>query len=591
MLKIKELTIERFRSIKNIKFCIDTSYNQIALCGQNNVGKTNTLRAINLFFNPQDYQQTVDMPRIKVATGGASVHPKISLTFVNEMNEMFKITRDIALFLTNEDEGLSGKKNGQKLELPEVKKILNECEFVFIESVNVVVPDLIDKLTENVIDVKYDRARFSKLKKDLKNAYDAYVGGLKGVLAEFAKEISGTFKNFQSSWSVTFSTPESPQKFRQLISDEVSLELDDNGSLGVSNKGAGLQRLAAILLYFEAISRQRNKKNVFVCIDEPDVYLHEGLQRKLKKFFDDKTASVQLFYTTHSKTFVNPCHLQNVFLLSANYEQQFSVRKQRKIGVAETNLVDISQKSGYEMICEHLGIELDEYEPLKQNNIVVEGNCDKNYIVNLCKFFGIIYPNIISLNGCTNAEKFLNFYESYYKNASKSSKPKIKVIFDNDAAGNEAFEKMKKKKDHYPNLEMEFILIPNFLGEIQKNNPNNEIEDFIYPEVFCFLLNNILERMGLNKINEKDVCTRLKQNAFKNQGILAICESLKNEANPDNGTKVVLTSSSSNTDRLKESLAENFKIEGKKKLQTMLSECDRKYPEVHKFLVDVCSFL
>lgn len=590
MLKIKEITIERFRSIKNIKLNIDASYNQTALCGQNNVGKTNTLRAINLFFNPQDYQQAVDMPRIKVATGGTSVHPKISLTFVNETDELYKITRDIARFLSNDEEGLSGKKNNQKLTLAEVRKILKECEFVFIESVNVFMPGLIDKLTEDVIDVKYDRARFSHLKKELKVAYDAYVGGLKGILDEFAKEISGTFKNFQSSWSVAFSTPQSPQKFRQLISDEVSLELDDSGSLGILNKGAGLQRLAAILLYFEAISRQRNKKNVFVCIDEPDVYLHEGLQRKLKKFFDEKTSLMQLFYTTHSKTFVNPCNLQNVFLLSANYEQQYSVRKQRNINVAETKVVDITQEQGYEMICEHLGIERDEYEPLKQNNIIVEGNCDKNYITGLCKFFGLNIPNIISLNGCSNAEKFLNFYESYYRSVNNVAKPKVKLIFDNDAAGNDAYKLIKKKQNNYPHIELEVMLIPNFLGEIQSNNPNNEIEDFLYPEVFCFLLNNNLCRMKLKKLDEKKVCLRLTQNSFKNQGILAICETLKNEENPEDGTKVVLTISSSNTDRFKESLAENFKVEGNKKLQLMLTSCDKKYPKVREYLQNLCSF-
>ena len=47
---------------------IDPSYNQIAFCGKNNVGKTNTLRAINLFFHPESYQMSEDMPKFMDAT-------------------------------------------------------------------------------------------------------------------------------------------------------------------------------------------------------------------------------------------------------------------------------------------------------------------------------------------------------------------------------------------------------------------------------------------------------------------------------------------------------------------------------------------
>lgn len=49
MLKIADLEISCFRSILNLKLCIESEPNLISICGENNVGKTNTLRAINLF--------------------------------------------------------------------------------------------------------------------------------------------------------------------------------------------------------------------------------------------------------------------------------------------------------------------------------------------------------------------------------------------------------------------------------------------------------------------------------------------------------------------------------------------------------------
>ena len=582
---MRKVKIERFRSIMSMELIIDTSYNQIAFCGKNNVGKTNTLRAINLFFHPECYQQTEDMPKLKYATGGAAIHPKISIEFYDEIsNVSYALSRD---FSKNDEDGLVGKKGKNALSLDEIKKILKNFEFIYIESVNVFMPSLIEKLTDDIIDVRYDKSRFSQLKGALKKAYDEYIDGLDGILKNFAEEISSTFKQFQSSWSVAFQLPKKPQKFRELISDEVSLKLDDSGSIGVDNKGAGLQRLAAILLCFETILRQRSKKSIFICIDEPDVFLHEGLQRKLKNFFDEKMRSMQLFYTTHSKIFVNPCNLKNVFLLSASYEPKFSVRKNQNINVVKTNLVDINQESGYKMICEHLGIENFEYEPLKECNIIVEGNCDKRYIKELCKFFSIDCPNIISANGATNVEKYLNFYESYYKNNETEKRKFVRILLDNDNTGRSCEAKLKSNS--YPHLAIDIKLMPNFNGVVIEGKPNNEIEDFIYPELFCDLLNYILSKMGLKSISKDQVCKKIEQKAFKSAGILNLCDYEVKVNNPDD-CRIHLTSSDNGTSQLKENLAKNFKLDGNRKMQVLLEEYDKKHPEVKNTLLSICSF-
>ena len=572
----------------SMELIVDTSFNQIAICGKNNVGKTNTLRAINLFFHPECYQQPEDMPKLKHATGGASIHPKISIEFYDEPSKAsFHIIRDLAKI--DENEGLSGKKGRENLPVEEIKKILKNCDFIYIESVNVFMPSLIEKLTDDIIDIRYDKSRFSQIKGALKDAYDQYIDGLDKILKSFAKEISNTFIQFQPSWSVAFQLPQKPQKFRELISDDVTLKLDDSGSIGVDNKGAGLQRLAAILLHFETISRQRNRKNTFICIDEPDAFLHEGLQRKLKAFFDEKMKSMQLFYTTHSKVFVNPCNLKNVFLLSASYEKQFSVRKNREINVVKTNLEDIGQESGYKMICEHLGIENNEYEPLEQYNFIVEGECDKKYIKNLCKFFNIRCPQIIPAGGVSNVVKYLEFYESYYKTAPNDQKKHVRVLLDNDHAGRECLSKINIKK--YPHIIIDALLMPNFNGEVLKQGkPNNEIEDFIYPELFCHLLNYVLAKMKLKRIDSSFVCKNIGEQSFKNAGILDLCEHEKNKMNPHDGYRCHLNTSGDDSNQMKENLAKCFQIDGDRKMQALLEDCDKRHPEVRKFLQHICSF-
>lgn len=601
MIKIKEIQIERFRSIINMSFQISEDNNLIAVCGQNNVGKTNSLRAINVFFNPEQYDPKNDMPRIKHATGGGATHPKITLTLYDDKaNRFYCIVRKMDKYCKGAEDLsgyqyiLRGKKKTDKVEmgLKEIEELLKQIEFVYVESINVLMPELIDKLTNDVIDVQYNKARFSETKKKLKESYDLYVDGLREIMDSFAQDISQTFKSFQPNWSVKFNVPKYSETFRQLISDDVYLQLDDCGSIGIEDKGAGLQRLATVLLQFEMLGRLHTKKQVIACIDEPDVYLHEGLQRKLKKFFDEKSETMQLIYTTHSKVFINPYNMKNVFLLSANQHIQYSERKKRDISVVETYLENIENEEGYRKICQHLGIENTIAEPLDNFNLIVEGQCDKMYISELCRFFGIEEPNIISLNGADNAVKFLEFYEAYYSSVQNENTPIIKLLLDNDSKGREVYNKLKSKKKDYKALKVECLLTQNFLGDAdvraEHNSTNNEIEDLIYPEVICYLINSILPKMKLNKMNTKSICKNITKRSFKIKGILSLCDHEKDEKNPEEGVKISFCSSSNNTNQFKNTMAEMFKVEANINLLDLLVECDLKYPYVRTYITDIC---
>ena len=245
MIKLSNVSIERFRSIMKIDYDICLDYNLIAFCGQNNVGKTNTLRAINTFFNPEIYVPEIDMPRIKNATGGAATHPKITITFYDDKSlEYYSITRNFAK-VTSKSNGLEGyaytlnktrKENKKKLSETELEHFLEKIEFAYIESINILMPELVEKLTNEVIDVQYDKARFSETKRKLKESYDSYIDGLKEILDSFALDISDTFKSFKNDWSVKFNVPKNSDTFRELISDDVRLELDDCGSVGIEDK-------------------------------------------------------------------------------------------------------------------------------------------------------------------------------------------------------------------------------------------------------------------------------------------------------------------------------------------------------------------
>lgn len=597
MIRITKCEISRYRSILYMTLDISQELNSIAICGQNNVGKTNTLRAINLFFCPENYDREIDMPKIKKATGGQSIHPKIELTFWDDQsNQYFRLCRDMKNYLKNSpDDSLTGylvdkhgkKKNVDSLSAEDISSLFKQMEFVYIESINTFIPDLIGKITDGIIDVEYDKSRFSQSKRELKEAYDTYIDGLSTILGNFANEISDTFRHFRENWKVEFNVPKNSNTFRDLISEDVKLLLNDNGSVGVLDKGAGLQRLATILLNFEMLSRVNGKKNIFVCIDEPDAYLHEGLQRKLKSLFDEKSTYMQLFFTTHSKVFINEYNMQNVFLLDSKYHEQYSARKKKDINVMETLLININEQDGYDKICSHLGIEPVSYDLLQCNNLLVEGNCDKTYLTELMKFFGFSCPKIESLNGADNAIKFLEFYDSYYHNNTSKYKPKIKIIFDNDAKGREIYNKVRN--NNYRHIEVSAILIQNHMnmGNTNTNNncTNNEIEDFIYPELIVHLINLILQRKNMKKLNLDKICKKIHTPSFSSKGILELCEYEKNSENPDSGAQISFISSG-----IKEGLAKMFNLEANKALLSLLKECNIKYPYVKEALKELCTF-
>ena len=404
--------------------------------------------------------------------------------FDSEKDATYSITRDYK-YDTLSDKHLTGfnlPKRGKKqiLDTNAIKNFLDKVVFIYVDSINVFVPHLIEQLSDDMINIQYDKARFTESKKALKESYENYIDGLQEILNRFAADISGTLCNFNENWKLEFYVPKNSETFKGLISKDVELKISDSGSKSIITKGAGLQRLTVILLFFEMIRRLKNKKQPIFCIDEPDAFLHEGLQRKLKVFFDENCSEMQIFYTTHSNVFINSYNLSNVLLLESKSYEQYSTRKKKNIDVTETYLVNLDDDEGYNKICDHLGINTPRVEILRKNNILVEGDSDKKYITEFCKFFSLDVPNIIVLNGATNAQRFLEFYNSYYKEKSNYT-PRIKLLLDNDMAGREVYKKIRKKT--FNNIFVECVLIQNFLGNacdsLESNSTNNEMEDLV----------------------------------------------------------------------------------------------------------------
>lgn len=593
MIKIVRINICRFRSIIDLTINIEQEYGLVSICGKNNVGKTNSLRALSLFFNENDYEPASDMPVLKNATGGAATHPKITIDFYDDKIGLFyHIEKNWKNWNAGEVvvEGKTGAslKKMTKMNKKDIANFLKNIQFYYLEAANLDIPKVIDEISDDILTLEYTKSRFSNTKKQLKEAYESYVDGLQGILDEFAESISETFYSFKDDWKVKFIVPKRTDSFREMISDDVELALDDQGTIGIEDKGSGLQRLASILLQFETAERVRKNKSIIFCVDEPDIFLHEGLQQKLKKFFMDKSQKMQIFYTTHSRIFIDAYSMKNVIFFDADWHQQYSARKKRDINVVETKILNIDNDDGYQTICDHLGIERLEHNILSDYNLIVEGNCDKKYLEGLCAYFKVNVPNIISANGASNILKYLEFYESYYKNSSQNI-PQIVVLYDNDCAGRNAYSTNSKKE--FPHLEVKHMLIRNVWGNdiTKSNNVNHEIEDFLYPEIMCYLVNEIMQKKSMNKIDSKELINQLNTPAFNLGGIMNLLEFHKNKENPERGGEISFVSSGNATNQIKESLAGLFEIEGNAKLINILEECNKKYPYVKNFIESIAT--
>lgn len=174
MIKISKVHIRRFRSIMDLKLELNQNNNFVTICGENNAGKTNTLRALNIFFHPENYDYEKDTPLHKLeGTQGALVYPNITVEFVDG-TKTFKIERNFERFLNQ----LSGNEYEQErqIELTE-KQCLNTLDKIhcfYIESINVSYPKLINNLIDTVFEVAFANTRFSGGKKALKEAYEQY---------------------------------------------------------------------------------------------------------------------------------------------------------------------------------------------------------------------------------------------------------------------------------------------------------------------------------------------------------------------------------------------------------------------------------
>lgn len=550
-MKLQKITISNYRSINKIVIEIDEKEGLISFAGANNVGKTNIINALALFFEKIKYIPEKDCPYHKFyGTRGGHYRPKIQLLFSDGKNT-YDIIKDWNLKKSESEKNiiytLSGKKNKNKITEKDTLKLLKSINFFFLPSINISFPEAIKYImNSDVIDIETGNTRLSGKKGEMKKSIESTLKDLQEILDSLGKNISPLLEKYKDGWGVAFDIPKEVNTFRDLMIGEIDFYIKDkSNSKAIDAKGAGLQRLSHILMYFRIIDKLNDKKkNTIIAIDEPDVYLHPGLQKKLLNDIYSRSNQNQFFVTTHSSIFIDTTKLSNVFLLDQNieskeYQRANSGKSARKFQAISTSLVDLREENGISKLKEHLGLDDTDNLLFDKYNILVEGDEDKIYLQKIGKVFGIELPNIISVGGADNMKKYLDFYDSM---SEKEDGVTFLALLDNDSKGRDVYKKIKPES--YSNITLKKRIIISFSGlsfdekKSVDNNTNIEIEDFLNPRIICYLVNKILTEKNLVTLSKKDInliSSNIMKPAFQNSGILQLVESEKNRLNPEHG--------------------------------------------------------
>lgn len=578
--QLVEFRIRNYRSISEIKLKIDND-NLTVICGSNNVGKTNFLRALNLFFNPKidNFDADRDVPyHIVEGSRGAGYKTVLTGRFIeNKSSEVLEIKQSFSEKKGIKEVVLEGKKGRKSLSKIEIEDFLNSnFSFFFIEASNIDIPKLVSEIVNDaILPLGMDKRR-GQTQKDSLEKLNQFIDLSKSAVKNIENDLTSIFQNLlkeidsidSDSWKLQIKFPEY-DFLREAISKIIEFTLYDTNERKLETKGSGIQRI--ILLSLIQYVNSRTKKDVIWAIDEPEIFLQAGLQKSLYSRLLEESKDSQILITTHSHFFINTQNLKNTFLFEGTKELKEYARKEGVLFYKLNTMVyEGSDFEKSQRIKQNFGISKNDSWEVMPFNVLVEGQEDKDILTFLIKKFNLPVPNILIGGGVTKYPGYLRFLEEFCSDLEY--KPKIVAIFDRDGEGRSIFNSLRGK--HYKDIDLNCRYIIRADG---KEYNDIELEDFIYPDILYDATNKILRRKKYKAIKKSDRLKRTSM-AYNKSPILDFITDITKQNNPEKssinftqeGMKMILTNTCCQT------------IE-----QSDINEMNIEYPEVLIFLKNI----
>ena len=506
-MKINKIEIENFRSIADrVRIFPENSQMQIFV-GPNSIGKSNVLRAINLFLNGETEPGQPYLPK----DDGSNISKKfpiISIEFQFESSEDKKLVEYINKNHSGDFPNLivpvtlrclaSGKTTYSFTGAKGRRKTLNDLLELILDYVNCIyIPAIKDyktiigqEMTRKIVSATFQGFGKGKTLSGLigkkKQEFQAIIKGLQSVLDGSSDFVSLAMKNVVDSIErFSFLLPyDNLEAFLGKLDFQVKEKrLDSPVHLGC--QGSGIQSLTIYLLLrllHELQPKNTTKKSKFIwLIEEPETFMHHDLQRKTFETLQEYSKEGYLFLSTHSPVFIS----KNRY--SDTYEVYFE---------NSTKLRKMNSKSVVALVLGSLGVSVIDFGFFGRNNVLVEGETDKQLLIELAKLFrsggddSILDPEEVHFVVCNSASSVSFFYQTYSVFERFAS---FICLFDRDKSGIDARQKLIDNKVDPSKL----VLIPTIS---YKDNPT--IEDLVDKSIWDKILGE-LDASGLVELHKK----------------------------------------------------------------------------------------
>ncbi|MDE1871213.1 MAG: AAA family ATPase [Candidatus Micrarchaeota archaeon] len=533
--RLDSFNIKNFRSINNLSMNFPVN-DLMIICGANNVGKTNFLRALDLFFSldSDKFNEIDDIPYfISEGSRGGGYKTTFNAIFISDSFRKVKIK---AIFEKIEGEKrvtVTGKLGRQNIREDRIRDFISGFRFIFIESSNIDITNTIAQILNS--DVLLTLANNKKNKivlDDLNKFIEESKNSVKRIQDEITTIIKETVEGIEgidpTKWKAEILFPEF-KSLRDAISNLVVFTLNDSNNRVIKTKGSGIQRVVLFSL-IQYIS-DSSGKNIIWGIDEPEVFLQPALQKKMQGRIAGLAKSIPIIITTHSHNFIDLKSMDHTYLFEASKVEAKQYKRKPNQTFYESKTL-INSSSGIEkinLIKRHLGITRGDTWELLPYNLLVEGEDDKMYINSLMEFYGIEKPNIFVAEGADKAKNYLNFLNDYAKEIKY--RPKVLCILDHDNKGIEVYKYLQSNSNKYGNLEVTATHMPRFDGRVSEEH-RYEIEDFLPKEMVLDAVNYFLYKKGYQKLGVDSLSNRTNT-AYDKKEILNLLSLLAVVKNPD----------------------------------------------------------
>ncbi len=411
---IKELTVKNYRTLEDVslKFC----HYYTAICGKNNAGKSNVLKAIrNLlssgyfvriiadeFISYGDINYKNDLTKWKRLTN-EDIHIKLILELDKDGDSsLFIFIRD--LIIKNET-GSQGNQT-ELLCIDFYKKPDNSSDYRIKFGETEITNDfskrevlrriktsetvVFHNSTENDSFSRFRKQKNSisnfvteKDKKEISDKIDRVLKSVQRSLKRQQDELSNLLGRLEDKYEVSFS-----MQGMKLERESIEISLKEKGvDVSLEEWGSGTQNRTLIFMSllnarkFQEGSNLTEKIYPIVLIEEPESFLHPSAQAEFGRILQDLADEfkIQVIVTTHSPYLLS--HKEQLANILIDRDLKSKAKDKGSI------ITNTGEDKWYEPFALALGINGEDFGPLKStifndsnNVLLVEGQIDKEYL-------------------------------------------------------------------------------------------------------------------------------------------------------------------------------------------------------------------